>query len=204
MCIKQNRVSSFVFRLMLSVTFFVCLPAHANDEAWTESYRLEQVFQYDAAINALKAISSNSELVLLRRGWLNYQKGSHSSAINHYQKAIAKNPDSLDARLGVMLPLLSQQRWREAAKHANKVLAVAPWNIHAHLRLMKCEQQLKQWKELEKHASAVYKRYPSDASVLVFLARAQLKQGNSAAARKTYAKVLELYPDNFEAKQYVN
>jgi hypothetical protein len=33
------------------------------------------------------------------------------------------------------LPLLAQQRWREAAVEANKVIAVSAWDYTAHVRL---------------------------------------------------------------------
>ena len=174
----------------------------ADSDPWKESYRLESVYQYDAALNALNSVSSENELVLLRRGWLHYLKGSHSKSIDNYKKAIAKNSKSIDARLGIMLPLMAQQRWRETASNAKKVLEVAPWNYHAHVRLMATEEALKQWPELEKHARAVHERYPSDADPLVFLARAYRKQGNNKGATQTYNKVLVLVPDHFESKQY--
>ncbi|MEJ2179875.1 MAG: tetratricopeptide repeat protein [Gammaproteobacteria bacterium] len=174
----------------------------ADPDPWQESYRLENAYQYDAALNALNGVSSDNELVNLRRGWLYYLKGSNSKSIDHYKKAIKKNSKSLDARLGIILPLMAQQRWREAESNAKKVLEVAPWNYHAHVRLMATEQALKQWSQLEKHARSVYERYPSDADALVFMARAYRKQGNDKAATQAYEKVLELAPDNFEARQY--
>lgn len=175
---------------------------YAAVDPWKESYRLESVFQYDGAINVLKGISAGNELAELRRGWLNYLKGSHSKSIEYYKKAIKINNKSLNARLGVILPLLEQQRWREAASYANKVLKSAPWNYYAHIRLMQTEEALKQWEKLSKHASAVNQRYPDDATILIYLARASHKLGKKQAAQNFYRKVLELIPDHFEAKQY--
>ena len=175
----------------------------AEVNPWQESYRLESNYQYDAALNALNGVSSDSELVFLRRGWLNYLKGSHSKSIDYYNKAINKNGKSLDARLGIILPLMAQQRWREAASNANKVLKVAPWNYHAHARLMATEEALKQWSQLEKHARSVTERYPSDVDALIFLARAYRQLGNENAAAQSYKKALELVPSNFEASQFV-
>lgn len=175
----------------------------ADVNPWQESYRLEGIYQYDAALNALNGVGSDNELVLLRRGWLNYLKGSHSKSIDYYKKAISQNDKSLDARLGIILPLLAQQRWREAASNANKVLEVAPWNYHAHVRLMAAQEALKQWSDLQKHAQAVSQRYPTDVDSLVFLARAYRQQGNDQAASQAYKRVLELVPANFEASQFV-
>lgn len=197
--IKRNIV------LILLLLPFLILPVKhvlADVDPWQESYRLEGLFQYDAALNALNSASSDNELVLLRRGWLYYLKGSHSKAIDYYQKAISKNGKSLDARLGIILPLMAQRRWREAASNANKVLEVAPWNYHAHVRLMATEEALKQWSVLQKHAQSVTERYPTDVDAFVFLARSYRQLGNDNAATEAYKKVLELVPSNFEANQF--
>lgn len=192
--------------LLIALISVLNLPVNvvfADVDPWQESYRLEGLFQYDAALNALNGVSSDNELVLLRRGWLNYLKGSHSKSIDYYKKAISKNGKSLDARLGIILPLIAQQRWREAASNAKKALEVAPWNYHAHVRLMASEEALKQWSTLEKHARSVSERYPTDVDTLVFLARAYRHSGNDKAALQAYRKVLELVPSNFEARQFI-
>lgn len=189
--------------LFVSLLIYPGARVLADVDPWQESYRLESLFQYDAALNALNAASSDSELVLLRRGWLNYLKGAHSKSIDYYQKAINRNGKSLDARLGIVLPLLAQQRWREAASNASKVLEVAPWNYHAHVRLMATEEALKQWSTLQKHALSVSERYPTDVDTLVFLARAYRQLGNNKAAMEAYKRVLELVPSNFEASQFL-
>jgi len=185
-----------VFTLLPTATF-------ADTDPWRESYRLEGLYQYDAAISALNSVSSDNELALLRRGWLNYLKGSHSKAIEYYKKAISNNAKSLDARLGIILPLLAQQRWREAEQEANKVLEISPWNLLAHIRLMQCEEALKQWSQLAKHAENVYQHYPTDATAWVYAARAYRKLGNNDAAKHAYQKVLELIPDHVEAKLFI-
>jgi len=193
---KLTQILLYVIIFLLSQNIF------ADVDPWTESYRLEGLYQYDAAIEALNGVSSDNELGLLRKGWLNYLKGAHSKSIEFYNKAINKNEKSLDARLGIVLPLMAQQRWREAASNANKVLEVAPWNYYAHVRLMATQEALKQWSELEKHAKVVSERYPTDVDTMVFLARAYRQLGNDKAASQAYKKVLELVPSNFEASQF--
>lgn len=199
-----NKMTKLVklITLLLFIGFFN--NTYADTTPWQESYRLEKLYQYDAALSSLKNISSNNEFVLLRRGWLNYLKGSHSESINNYKKSLSKNGKSLDARLGIILPLLAQQRWREASLNANKALKVAPWNYYAHIRLMAAEQALKQWKQLQKHAKIAHQHFPSDSTFIVYLARANLKLGNKDEAQAWYKKLLELAPDNFEAIEYLN
>ncbi len=178
----------------------------AEIDPWAESYRLESIYQYDAALKALDIAANkghNNELLSLRRGWLHYLAGNHSKSIEHYKKAISENGQSLEARLGMTLPLMAQQRWREAMLEAKKVLEVAPWNYYAHVRLMTCEYALKDLASLEKHAQQVAARFPTDTTVLVYLARARHHLGNADGAVAAYQKVLQLSPDHFEAGQYV-
>ncbi len=176
------------------------------DDSWSRSYSLEAAGQYAAAASSLESIlkrDSKHELALLRSGWLNYLAGNYSRAIDFYKSAQQVNRDSLEARLGLTLPLLAQQRWREAANEAEAVIKLSQWNYYAHLRLMVAEEGLKEWQTLKQHAAQLVRRYPTDASFRVYLARAEIQLGNSTAAKASYRKVLELIPGHLEASQYL-
>ena len=69
---------------------------------------------------------------------------------------------------------------------------------------MPAQQALKQWTQLEKHALSARQYFPSDATFIVYLARASHKLGKKNNANTWYKKVLELAPDNFEARQYLD
>ena len=181
--------------------------AWAAMDPWAESYRLESLTQYESAAKSIERIikdNPKNEFAILRHGWLNYLRGAHNEAIRDYQKALDINPDSLDARLGLMLPLIAQQRWREVASQANKVLEVSPWNYYAHVRLMISEEGERKWDTLAKHARKVNQRYPSDATVLVYLARANDWLKNGKEARNAYGRVLRRVPGHIEATQYLS
>jgi tetratricopeptide (TPR) repeat protein len=180
--------------------------ALANAEVWTESYRLESLTRYEQAAEVLAPIlkkEPKNEFIFLRLGWLDYLRGSHNGAIDNYKQALSVNDKSLDARLGLILPLLAQQRWKEAAKFAQEVLQTAPWNYYAHVRLMIAEEGMRQWQTLAKHADEVYLRYPSDATILVYLARANRWLGKVNEAKSAYQKVLQRIPGHIEALQYL-
>ncbi|MDH5256671.1 MAG: hypothetical protein OEX07_01645 [Gammaproteobacteria bacterium] len=181
---------------------------NANDISinWADSFRLEAERKYYDAAKAIEIYTKSSpvnEFAIIRHGWLNYLMGNHNDSISDYQLALTINPNSLDSRLGLILPLLAQARWREATLHANKVLAVAPWQYYAHVRLMIAEEAQLQWNTLEKHASAVAERYPSDATVQVYLARAFASQAKKEAAISVYKKVLQMVPGHIEATRYL-
>jgi tetratricopeptide (TPR) repeat protein len=176
-------------------------------DPWAESYRLEALSQYDNAAKVMSSIiknNPNNNFAVSRRGWLNYLRGAHNESIRDYQKALDINPKSLDARLGLLLPFLAQQRWREVSSNANKALKIAPWNYYAHVRLMISEEGEKKWDTLAKHAGTVSQRYPSDATVLVYLARANDWMKKNKEARRAYEKVLERVPGHIEAAQYLS
>lgn len=176
----------------------------ADESPWQKSYRLEAAGKYAESSAVLDSASGNADadLALMRRGWLSYLQGRYNEAVDFYGRAIARNPKSLEARNGVTLPLLAQQRWREAASHARQAIAESAWDYTAHLRLMVAEEGLRDWKTLAEHAERVAEHYPSDATALVYLARAHAWAGNARTAKEAYGRVLNRTPGHIEATSY--
>jgi tetratricopeptide (TPR) repeat protein len=189
----------------LAALLLVCSAASRAD-VWSESYRLESMGQYKAAAElfdpVLKTEPAN-EFARLRRAWLRYLAGSYNDSQGDYKAALQANPQSLDAQIGLALPLLAQQRWKEAALVAQQALQSAPWNYYAHLRLMVAEEGRRQWQTLLEHTGKLHQRYPSDATVLVCRARAQYWLGDTKAARGSYQQVLQRVPGHIEALQFL-
>ncbi|MDQ6961961.1 MAG: tetratricopeptide repeat protein [Mariprofundaceae bacterium] len=180
--------------------------AKESSTPWQTSYALEASGQYEQAAAVLVPLlgyGGSSEFALLRYGWLNYLQGNYNDSIRAYTRSLTRNTRSIDARLGIALPLLVQQRWREAAKYAQQVIAVSPWNYSAHESLMRCEEGLKQWETLAKHARDVSSYYPSVVAPYVYLARADLWLGQTDKAYAAYQQVLERQPNHLEALRYL-
>ncbi len=192
---------------LLALVVGAGLPAGAsaqNETLFANSYKLESEKRYDAAAQAIAGLAEGgNEFARLRLGWLAYLAGKYNDSIAHYNRLLQVNPNSMDGRLGVTLPLLAQRRWQDAAAQARHVLQLSPWDYTAHIRLMATEEALKQWQVLETHASTVAAAYPSDATALVYLARARAWQRNVAGARQAYAQVLERYPTHEEARAFL-
>lgn len=195
----------WVALLALVLSAGLPMAASAQNEAlFASSYKLEGEKKYDAAAQAIAALADGgNDFARLRLGWLAYLAGKHNDSISHYNRVLQVNTNSIDARLGVTLPLLAQQRWQDAAAQARHVLQLSPWDYTAHIRLMATEEALKQWAVLETHAAGVAAAYPSDATALVYLARARAWQRNTAGAKQAYAKVLERYPTHEEARTFL-
>jgi tetratricopeptide (TPR) repeat protein len=180
--------------------------ARAQQDPWAESYRLEAAGKYAEALAQIEPAANRqppNELAVLRAGWLLYLQGRLAESDKLYRRAGEANPRSLEARLGLMLPLMAQQRWQDAMRAGRDALAISPWNFTAHLRLMVCEEATSRWDELARHAAEVAARYPSDANALVYWARAESALNNARKARTLYQQVLERIPGHVEATRYL-
>lgn len=198
---KTNRM-----KYLALITLFASSLASAQGSAWQDSYTLESTGKYAQAVRAMDSVlreSPTHEFALMRRAWLNYLQGRYNDSLGDYGQVLSINPKSLDARLGLTLPLMAQQRWRETAVEARKVIAVSPWDYTANMRMMICEEAEHKWSELSRHAGEMTVRYPTDATVLVYLARAEAWQGNVLNAKIAYTKVLERIPGHIEASTYL-
>ena len=197
-----------LFIKIISVSFFIFVSFNvaSADDAWMQSYTLEAAGKYEAAARSiehfLKEMPAN-EFAQLRSGWLYYLAGNYSRSITHYQTALKLNNKSIDAMLGMSLPLMGQARWREAASQTREVIKISQWNYLAHTRLLTCEDNLKQWDTLKQHAETLRPYYPSDATILVYLARAYSNTNENEKAREVYRQVLQRYPDHLEANKYL-
>ncbi|MDP2819895.1 MAG: tetratricopeptide repeat protein [Polaromonas sp.] len=181
-------------------------PVRAQEAAWQTSYQLEAAGKYTEAIAAIDSVPANgpdAELKLLRRGWLYYLPGKFDDSIREYRLAIDRNGKSLDARLGITLPLLAAKRWREAEQSARFALEMAPNNYFALVRLAVAQEAQRDWVGMEKTAATLVTSYTTDASAYVYLARASAwldKKDESVAA---YTAVLSRFPGHLEAKAYL-
>lgn len=194
---KNHLIAILLFLIPLTVT--------AGSSVWDKSYQLAMKGNYSEAADVLEPMvrKGNDEYALLRVAYLNYLQGNYSDAVSMYERAVRLNPESIDAKLGITLPLMAQQRWRQVKHYTLQVLRLSHWNYVAHVRLMIAEQGMKKWQELAKHARQLAVAYPSDATVLVYLARAYAWQGNVQAAKVAYEKVLVRIPGHIEAKRYI-
>ncbi len=195
----QKSIILFFSLILLS------LNCTAGNTAWKKSYQLEAQGKFkDAASQLIPLVQKNNEYALLRTAYLYYMQRDYGSSIEYYSQAIKLAPKSIDAKLGITLPLMAQQRWRQVKFYTLQVLKQSHWNYTAHLRLMMAEEAMGKWKTLESHAKQLSEVYPGDATSLVYLARAYAWQNNTAAASSTYTKVLQRIPAHIEAKSFLN
>jgi tetratricopeptide (TPR) repeat protein len=181
--------------------------ALAQESVWANSYKLEGEKKFNEAISAIDSVPANgpdAELKTLRRAWLYYSAGNYSESIREYRHGIERNSKSVDARLGVTLPLLAAKRWREAEQSARAVLDLAPNNYTALLRLTIALEAQSDWAAMHKTATTMVTAYPTDVTAYIYLARANLWLGKKSDGIAAYVAVLSRYPGQLEAKAYLD
>jgi tetratricopeptide (TPR) repeat protein len=206
---KVVRCDVMPIRIALSVTSLlmaasVPFVAQAQTEPFSTSYRFEARKQYAAAAKPLVSLAeAGNEFAALRLAWLAYLEGKHDVAERSYRELIERKPNSVEPRLGIMLPLMALGRWDEAIAQGQMVLLQSGWDYVAHTRLLACEEALGQWERVEQHALSLSEAFPSDTTALLYLARARQKRNDDAAAKEAYQQVLQRAPSNPEANSYM-
>jgi tetratricopeptide (TPR) repeat protein len=190
-------MKKILFILLFGASFI----SNANS-IWKDSYALEASAQYAEAAALIKPFVSDfelSELADMRLAWLNYLQGNYSKSISYYKDIIDNNENSIDAYIGITLPFMAQKRYKNATKYTKKALKISPYNYSASAKLMFLYYLQGKWSSLRDFSSNVSKHYPALVEPLVYLARAYNLTGDKKLAKKTYKKVLALFPTHIEA-----
>jgi len=188
----------------LTAPLYAAVPLTATDttavqECFRQSYKAEAAGQYQDAIKALQSVPK-SYVVEYRTAWLSYQNKDYVGAETHYQAALKVAPESLEARVGSLLPLLAQQRYADVETAARQILRTDPNNYTAALRLSVALRWQGKFPQAEEIATRLSNLYPTDTSFLLELAYAKWGQGLKPAAKALFNKILILDPDNATAK----
>lgn len=198
-----------VFRLLVLV-LVLALPATASlaraqavPTLLQQSYDLEAENKLAESLSTLERVPAASQgyVYHFRRGWLLYLLGRHAEAVASYERAIARAPATIEARLGLMLPQLALRRWVDVEKVALAVLERDALNYLATSRLAWSYYNLGRWAD----AATVYRRiltaYPSDVEMRVGLGWSLLKQGKAGEAMVELRAVLEVAPRHAIARE---
>ncbi len=199
------KTSSIALTLLLLGSTGLHAQAASELPLWQTSYTREATGDLNGALAVLQSLSGDNDsrpLILLREGWLFYRQNQFNAAWNAYAESLALNPDSLDARMGMMLVRMAQERWQEARRIGQQALESGD-NYLLELHLMQCEEALKNWTGLYNRSIKLSKRFPSEIYPWLYLARAEKWLGNATQARLSYQQVLRLSPGNQEARLYV-
>jgi tetratricopeptide (TPR) repeat protein len=164
-----------------------------------ESFKYETARNYDAALNGVLKIlrmDQKNYVAALRLGWLYYLKGDFSAAEKSYKKVIAIAPQAIEAKLGLMLPLMAAKRWAETETVARQVLQVDDMNYTAASRLAYALYMQAKYADAMFYYKKVLTWYPSDMNIKLGLAWAYHMMGRKDEAVRQFKEVLEVYKNH--------
>jgi tetratricopeptide (TPR) repeat protein len=163
------------------------------------SYSLEYYGKYaDACTLGEKLTAENPKeyFFALRAGWLAYLAGKYSRSLDLYQNALLLKSDSLEPRLGQLLPLLALGKYKQVEMTALAILRSDPKNYTARIKLAYALYLAGEFSRSEKQYAELEADFPSDATVLMGLGWAQLKQGKKSPAQQQFNRVKTMFPEN--------
>lgn len=171
--------------------------AQSAAEQFQASYDSEAVGRLQdslAALDRVPAARRDSFVVALRRGWLLYRLGRYGEAVDAYNTAIGAGPKAVEARVGILLPLLAQRRWADVETNARAALRLDPANYLATLRLAFALYNLHRYDESAGLYRKLHDLYPSDVEVISGLGWALVKAGKAGDALPVFRAGAELAP----------
>jgi tetratricopeptide (TPR) repeat protein len=184
-------------------------PSDVSDvsDLYQDSYDLETAGNYSSALQRVVALEAKGErgyVIQLRKAWLSYLTGRHDDAIVGYRAAISAEPDSLEARQGLILPLIAAKRWEGAEAACRDLLSRSPDDYYGLSRLAWVLFSAGRYPEAAKAYGEVLRRYPSDVDMRAGLGWSLLKQDQQAEARAAFAAVLAVAPNHASALEGVD
>lgn len=198
----KKRKSIALILLLIAFPFLTQASGESIPQIYQQSYDEEGKGNYAEAILVLMRIErleEKSYLFHLRLGWLNYLGKKFTESANAYQKAVRLNKDSVEARLGLMLPLMAQGRWAEAEKVGKEILILDKASYLANSRLAFIYYNMKLFKEAEVHYRRVLQSYPGDIEMQAGLAWSLFKQEKREEAEKVCLEILRYVPNHVTA-----
>ncbi len=160
------------------------------------SVEYETSHDYPKAIECLQAqLPSHPQnyTLNLRLGWLSYLSGKSAESIGYYQAAVRVAPKSIEAKLGLLLPLLADAKYQDAEAVAAQIVKDDPGNYYANLRLAIARRLQRKFDEADAVVQRMLAWHPAD--VLFLAEQAALQAADPpkpGTAAKTLAKHAEL------------
>lgn len=192
-------------------TMLLTLPAHPTiaaeaklsvAEAFRQSMELELAQNFSQAIEVLTPTQQRfpkNYYVNLRLGWLYYLNGDMANSQRCYQSATRIEPRSVEAKTGLLLPLLAQQRYSEAESMAKMAIRLDANNYFANLRLAFALRMQGKFQVAHEVNQQMLRLYPADVAFLLEQGLTQSALGRSEESRELFQRVLLLQPDNLTA-----
>lgn len=195
---KKYAVASGLLIVMILLFFAIQLRSSTTDEkvkAFNESLKHENNKNIDKAIESLKSIyDSNKDnyLINIRLGWLYYQKKDYTKSKEYYSEAIKLNSKSIEAKLGLTLPLSANNEWDKVKDQYKEILKIDAMDYTANLRLGQIYLQNADYNNAKKHLEVAYNSFPSYYEPNLSLGWTYYYLGNKEKAKMLLTQALML------------
>lgn len=181
------------------------LSAHAASppDLYQASYELESAQDYQGSLARLEQLPSTQHdyVFHLRSAWLLYLLARYDASAAAYAAAVDAEPTSVEARQGLVLPLMALERWDEARQACEALLALAPDDYRGRSRLAWVLYNSGRYEDAAKRYADVLVHYPSDVEMRAGLGWSLLKLGRVTEAQAEFARVLRFAPSHVSAKE---
>lgn len=192
----------FLILIFPLVTSIYASETDALVERMKDSYTREAAGDYQGAFTALGTVrrgQAQEYLLQLRSGWLLHCLGHYEAAINAYQAAVLVAPQSTEAKLGLILPLIASGTWDEVERVARLILRNDPHNFTANRWLAEASLAQGHPREASDVAERLSERFPADPTIMELLARSRCARLDRSGAREAYQRLLLLSPNHIAA-----
>jgi len=166
--------------------------------AFHESLKQEEAKEYAKSIQSLEAVFAahkDDYLVNLRLGWLHYLARNLEQSKKFYNQAFALSGNkSVEALLGLTLPLAAANDWDNVAATYHAVLRLDPMNYTANLRLGQLMLNRGVYGEAKTYLEKAQTAYPGSYEPNLSLGWTYYYLGNKQKATSLLTTALMLSP----------
>ncbi|MEG3640495.1 tetratricopeptide repeat protein [Magnetococcus sp. PR-3] len=176
-------------------------------KAYYKSYDYARTQSYRPAIRAMLPVHKQypkGYTVNLRLGWLYYLAGLYADSIRHYQTAMEAAPESVEAMLGMTLPLMAKQQFGQVELICNRLVYKDYYNIVGSVRLAWSLRKQGKLALGLKVTERLLVRHPTNVSLLTEQGQILHAMGKKQAALHLFDDLLTLDPENSTALKALN
>jgi tetratricopeptide (TPR) repeat protein len=171
-------------------------------QAFQASYLMEEEGNYQVAISELeKVYQGGSYEINLRLGWLHYLAGLFPESVEYYEKCIRLKPLSIEARLGIALPLSSLGNWTQVEKVYQEILEIDPESSLVNYRMGLIHYNREDYQQAFWYFEKVVNHYPFDYDSVIMLGWSAYQLGKTREAKVLFQKALLIRPNDDSARE---
>lgn len=197
-----RKIASIIVLVIITTTSLCGQDYRALEKAFGESYQLEASGDYAGAIEKLQRVYREESYELnLRLGWLSYLSGNFTVSSAYYEKAVALQPFSLEARFGYVYPLSAAGKWNLVKEQYLKMLEIDPMNSTVNYRLGLILYNSEDYPSALKYFEKVVNAYPFDYDGTIMYAWTHFKLGKLREAGILFNKALLMSPGDASANE---